>query len=436
MMKMVSDFIDRYRELEYLEKLYHERKPQLIVIYGRRRIGKTELVKKFLEGKSGLYFFALKQPLKLELQRLSESLSRLLGEYVKPDFFQIFEKIASLDRFVFVIDEFTYWVEEDPRVLSLFQRAWDDYLSSSSVYLILVASAFTLVEKSFSYGSALYGRRTGQWKLGPLEPRFLREFLPNYSLEDLVYVYGVAGGIPYYLTLFNDRKSFEENVGELFFNKGGVLYEEAENLLRFEVRDPYTYFNIVRAIEEGATSYSEIANKSKVGVTNLPKYLHILEKLNILKREKPIMGKSRPIYRIIDNYIRFWVRYVYPNKDKVELGTYRFDRETMRNYIPHIFEDMVRDSLPYLYEKKIIPFIGKCGRYWSKKEEIDIVCIEKEKLLAIEVKWKKLNAEEANKIIEETKRKLGHREGHYGVAAKEIEGKINGIKIELKDLFQ
>ena len=428
-------FIDRGKELEYLESLYRENKPHLIVIYGRRRIGKTELVKKFMENKKGIYFFALKQPLNLEEQRLAEIVSNAVNRYVKPDFDEIFKKIAEVGRFVVVIDEFTYWVEEDPRILSILQHAWDEYLSKSNVFLILVASAYTLVEKSFSYGSGLYGRRTGQWKLGQLEPRYIKEFLPKYTLEELVYVYGCAGGIPYYLSLFDPEIGFEENVNRLFFNKGGILYEEAENLLRYEVRDPYTYLNIVKAIEEGATTYSEIANKSKVSVTNLPKYLHVLEKLDILKREKPVLGRARPIYRIVDNYIRFWVRYVYPNKDKIEMGTYEFKKSYMENYIPKIYEEMVRNSLPYLQKKGKIPPINKCGRYWEKNIEVDILCQTRKGILAIEVKWRKLKEKEAKKIIEELKKKLNYREGIYGIAAKEIEGKIEGLKIELKDLF-
>ena len=428
-------FVNREKELEYLDNLYKENKSHLVIIYGRRRIGKTELVKKFLEGKRGIYFFAMKQPLELEVQRLAEVVSNFLNKYIRPDFLEIFKALSQVNKVIIVIDEFTYWVEEDSNILSILQHAWDEYLSKSNVFLILVASAFTLVEKSFSYGSALYGRRTGQWKLGPLEPRNLKKFLPNYSLEDLIHVYGCTGGIPHYISLFNQDEDFEKNVNRLFFNKGGILYEEAENLLRYEVRDPSTYLNIVRAIEEGATTYSEIANKARVNITNLSKYLHVLEKLDIVKRERTVIGKSRPIYRIIDNYIRFWVRYVYPNKDKIEIGAFEFNKKQMENYIPKVFEELVRNSLSYLYEKKIIPILGKCGRYWEKNKEIDILCTTNNKILAIEVKWKTLKATQAQKIIEALKEKLNHREGYYGVAAKQIQGEIEGIKIELRDLF-
>ncbi len=432
---MLEKFINRNEELEYLESLYKTSKPQLIVIYGRRRIGKTELVKKFLEGKKGIYFFALKQPFEIEVQRLAENTSSSLNIYVKPDIFKIFEKIAETGRYVVVIDEFTYWIEEDPRVLTILQRIWDEILSKSKVFLILVASTYSLIEKSFSYGSALYGRRTGQWKLGPIEPKYVKDFLPNYSLEDLVYVYSSVGGVPFYLSLFDASKTFEENINRLFFNKGGVLYEEAENLLRFEVREPYVYLNIVNAIESGATTYSEIANKAKVNITNIAKYLKTLEDMGIIKREKPVMGRQRPIYRVIDYYIRFWVRYVLPNKDKIEFGTFKFEKKLLSNYIPNAFEDLVRDSIKHLYTKKKIPIAGRCSRYWEKEKEIDLVCLEGDKILALEVKWKTLKENEANKIIYNLKKKLDFREGYYGIVAKEIEGDIEGIKIELKDLF-
>jgi len=317
---MRGRFVDREEELEYLERLYREDRAQMVVLYGRRRIGKTELAKRFLEGKEGVYFHAMRQDLRLEAERLARVVSKALGTYVEPDLEEVFRSLAERGRVVVVIDEFTHWVEEDPRILTVLQRLWDEYLAQSRVFLLLVASAATLVERSFSYGSALHGRRTGQWRLGELEPRFVRDFLPGYGLEELVAVYGCAGGVPFYLSLFDPSRSLEDNINLLFFSKGGLLYEEAENLLRYELREPSTYFNIVRAIEEGATSYSEIADRAKVSVTSLPKYLHVLEKMGVVERVKPVLGKARPTYAVRDNYLRFWVRYVLPNKDRIELG--------------------------------------------------------------------------------------------------------------------
>ncbi|QOJ79000.1 ATP-binding protein [Infirmifilum lucidum] len=432
---MAGRFIDREEELEYLERLYREGRPHMVVLYGRRRIGKTELAKKFIEGKKSVYFHAVRQDLRLEAERLARVVSRALGTYVEPDFEEVFSRLAEQGRVVVVIDEFTHWVEEDPRILTVLQRVWDEYLAQSRVFLLLVASAATLVEKSFSYGSALYGRRTGQWKLGELEPRFVRDFLPNYSLEELVAVYGCVGGVPFYLSLFDPSRSLEENINALFFSKGGVLYEEAENLLRYELREPYTYFNIVRAIEEGATSYSEIADKARVSVTTLPKYLHVLEKMGVVERVKPVLGRARPVYAVRDNYLRFWVRYVLPNKDRVELGAYRFRLQEMWDYLPLVFEEMVRRSLKHLWRKGVLPFLGTCGKYWERDLEVDVLCLEGEKVLALEVKWAELDAGEARETVQELRRKLGYREGYYGVVAKKIHGYFEGLKVELADLF-
>ena len=426
-------FINRSDEIKYLDSLYKEDKAHMIVIYGRRRIGKTALVKEFLKGRRGIYFYAIRQDLKIEAERLAEAVSNFLNRYVRPDFSEVFKAVASEERIILIIDEFTYWIEEDPRILTILQRVWDEVLCKSRIFLILVASLITLVRKSISYGGALYGRRTGQWRVDELEPRYVREFLPNYSLEDLVRVYGAVGGVPYYLSLFNEDKCFEENINRLFFSKGGILYEEAENLLRYEVRNPYIYLNIARAIEEGATTFSEISSKARVNITNLPKYLNMLEKMGVMERVKPIMGRAKPLYVVRDNYIRFWVRYIYPNKNLIELGVYEF--RGMNNYIPKVFEEMVRRSLPYLKAKNIIPFLGICGRYWEKDVEVDIVCTYQNRILAIEVKWLDLTAMEANEIIEQLKKKLNYREGFYGVAAKSIDGDVKGIKIELKDLF-
>jgi len=408
-------FVDREEELALLERLYESERPHLLLIYGRRRVGKTWLVKKFLEGKKGLYFYAQRRPLEEELVRLAEALSEVLRRYVKPRWESIFTALRDAGRFVLAVDEFGYWLDEDPGVLSTLQSGWDEHLSRSQIFLIMLTSTHAVVERTVSYGGGLFGRKTAQIKLGPLAPQYTKYFLPRYSPTELAVAYAVSSGIPHYLSLFDKNRSLEENLAFLF-SRWGPLYEEAENLLRHEVREPHVYLNIVRAIEEGATTYSEIADKARINAQTLAKYLHLLEKLEVVRREVPVLGKARPIYVLSDLYIKFWIQFVYAQRERIELGNP--PQMDIAKYMGTAYEEVVRRALPHLHRSGLVKRLGRCGRYWQKDVEIDIVCLDDGYVTAVEVKWSDLDQDDVEEIIKETKRKLGGREGDYYVAVR------------------
>lgn len=423
-------FIDREEELRFLEELWGRGGPQLVVIYGRRRVGKTWLVKKFLEGRPGLYFYALRQPLKIELERFAESVGRSLRRYVKADWDAVFEALAEGGRLAVAIDEFTHWVEADSSAMSILQRAWDEYLSKSEAFLILLSSTVSLVEASLSYGGGLFGRRTAQLKVDVLAPHYAKYFLP-YGAEELAVAYAVSNGVPHYLSLFRREKPLWENL-QYLFSKWGPLHEEAENLLRYEVREPHVYLNIVRAIEEGATTYSEIADKSKIPSPTLAKYLHVLERLDVVKREQPVLAKGRPIYVVKDLYVKFWVRHVYRHREAAELG--ELPPPDVDKYMAQAYEEIVRRALPRLRQRGILPHLGRCGKYWHRDVEVDIVCVEGDKVAAVEVKWADVDSREAEELARETRRKLG-RDGTYVVAARRLKDR-GGPAIDASDIFE
>ncbi|RLF89363.1 ATP-binding protein, partial [Thermococci archaeon] len=202
---MILKFIDREFELEELEKRYKERRAHLILIYGRRRIGKTELVKQFIKDKKSFYFLARKEPMELEISRLIKSFNRKFNVFIEAESLEnFFEELKKFGKIVVVIDEFPYWVEEDKSIPSLFQYIWDEILKDSEVMLILLGSSISTMESLLSYKNPLYGRRPAQMKLSPLSFFHLREAFPKYSWEDLVKVYGVIDGIPAYLQYFDD----------------------------------------------------------------------------------------------------------------------------------------------------------------------------------------------------------------------------------------
>ncbi|WP_297092416.1 ATP-binding protein [Thermococcus sp.] len=434
---MILKFIDREPELKALEELYTQDRAHLVLIYGRRRIGKTELVKQFIRGKRSFYFLARKEPMELELDRLLRSFNRKFNVFIEArNLEEFFEEVRTFGKLIFVIDEFPYWVEESKSIPSTFQYIWDEILTDSKIMLILMGSSISTMESLMSYKNPLYGRRTAQIRLSTLGFFHLREAFPRYSWEELVKVYGVIDGIPAYLQHFDDSMSVEDNIERNFYSRVSILYEDAERLLKDELREPVTYLNILRAINEGKTKLTEIANETKVAVTNLPKYLKTLETLDLVYKEFPVTMRQRRrfgIYRVKDFYYRFWLRFVYPYRDDIEIGAISFEdfREDFNGYLGGVFERVAREFLITLNSRGKLPFrFTKIGRWWDRREEIDLVAVNSLTGDAgfFEVKWKELSRGEALRVLRNLEKKSEmvniKGEGRYhGLIARHVESK-------------
>ena len=434
---MILKFIDREPELKALEELYTQDRAHLVLIYGRRRIGKTELVKQFIKGRRSFYFLARKEPMELELDRLLRSFNRRFNVFIEAwNLEEFFEEVRKFGKLIFVIDEFPYWVEESKSIPSTFQYIWDEILTDSKIMLILMGSSISTMESLMSYKNPLYGRRTAQIRLSALGFFHLREAFPRYSWEELVKVYGVMDGIPAYLQHFDDSMSVERNIERNFYSRVSILYEDAERLLKDELREPVTYLNILRAINEGKTKLTEIANETKVAVTNLPKYLKTLETLDLVYKEFPVTVRERKrfgVYRVKDFYYRFWLRFVYPYRDDIEIGAISFEdfREDFNNYLGEVFERVAMEFLITLNAKGELPFrFTKIGRWWDKREEIDLVAVNSLTGNAglFEVKWKELSRREALRLLRnlEKKSKIVSIKGekrYHGLIARHVKGK-------------
>ncbi len=434
---MILKFIDREPELRALEELYAQDRAHLVLIYGRRRIGKTELVKQFIKGRQSFYFLARKEPMELELDRLLRSFNRKFNVFIEArNLEEFFEEVRKFRKLIFVIDEFPYWVEENKSIPSTFQYIWDEILMDSRIVLILMGSSISTMESLMSYKNPLYGRRTAQIKLSTLRFFHLREAFPRYSWEDLVKVYGTIDGIPAYLQYFGDSMSVEENIERNFYSRVSILYEDAERLLKDELREPVTYLNILRAINEGKTKLTEIANETKVAVTNLPKYLKTLETLDLVYKEFPVTVRQRKrfgVYRVKDFYYRFWLRFVYPYRDDIEIGAISFDdlRRDFNVYLGEVFERVAREFLITLNAEGRLPFrFTKIGRWWDKGEEIDLVAVNSLTNEAgfFEAKWKELSRREALRVLRKLKEKsemvnITGEKRHHGLIARHVEGK-------------
>ncbi|MFA4668556.1 ATP-binding protein [Pyrococcus kukulkanii] len=449
---MPITFINRERELKFLEELW-EKDNSFLPIYGRRRVGKTRLIKEFIRDKPAVYYLARISTYQDNLREFSRAVldkfpSPYLSETSFSRFYEIFQYLAEKGKLVVVIDEFPYLIQSDKRVLSEFQYIVDEIVRTSNLHLFLVGSSIGMMEEHvLGQKSPLYGRRDGQIKLSPLS--FFDSWkLLGVSIEEAVRIYGITGGIPAYLELF---KKFED-VKRLAFDKRGFLYAEGDFLLSSELREPRVYKLILKAIAEGRRRFNEISNFTGIPRSNLFKYVEILERLGFLRREIPITAKPKTkntLYRINDNYLAFYFRFIERYREEIELESFEFWNEFLEEYSSYlgwIFEDVAKEFLIRLNKAGKLPFrFTKIGRWWHKNEEIDVVALNEreKKALFVEVKWKELDAREVRGIFKDLKRKaellgLGECEKFYGVVAKKIsgKGKMTGFTWDLMDFYK
>ena len=441
---MFQLFADREQELQFLEQHYKAKSAELIVIYGRRRVGKTELTLRFSKDKPHIYFLADRRPETELIQELKQRMSNYLKDEsfaklaVKDwiELFQEFTKWKKKERTVIVIDEFPMLIEANRAVPSIFQKVWDQNLKDTDTMLILLGSSIAMMETEvLNYKSPLYGRRTGQWKLTPLKLLHLQPFFPNYNIETLISIYGCLGGVPAYLQKFDPEKTFWQNVEQKILQKGEFLYEEAEFLLREELREPRNYASILKAVAQGARTYGEILNQTGMDKSMLSKYTSVLEDLGFLKRTYPVDAKPKPrkgLYTIADNYLAFWFKYVFPNKTELETENTKpilnKIREDYNTYLGYTFEQTATEFLIEMKRRNQLPFtFTTLGKWWFKDNEIDIVAINEEEQTAtfFEAKWSTLNKQDSQRILNNLKTKTPHfrwnrKKENLGIIAKKI----------------
>ncbi len=392
---MVERFVNRKSELSWMED-QHSNETAFLVLYGRRRVGKTELIKEFMRSKDHVYFLATKKTEKENLKDLQKQMSEYLQESIFTDidfegWEELFEEFIKRinEKVVITIDEFPYLIESNDAVPSIFQKIWDEHLKEKNVTLILCGSSIGMMETHvLEYKSPLYGRRTGQWKLKPFKFEELSGFFPDKSLEERLQLYSYLDGIPQYLNKMDTERTVDWNLKNKLMQKGTYLYEEAENLLVPEFRKPANYFSILQAIAEGNTRYGEICNRTKMSKSKVSQYLKNLRELHIVEKEFPITQNKESrnaLYKLTDNYYDFWFEFIYPNKSMLEEGKVEkvldSEKSALRRHVSFVFEQVCRESLRKGWDE--------VGRWWGKGEEIDVVAFDKttDKIIFGECKW-------------------------------------------------
>lgn len=391
-------FIDREKEMATLQREYARDGASLVVLYGRRRVGKTTLISEFIKDKHALFFLASEESEAQNRNTFKEKAadfidSDLLRNAAVSSWDVIFKAITDTpfsEKPVIIIDEFQYIGKSNPAFPSVFQRIWEENLKHKQIMVVLCGSLIHMMQaQTLDYSSPLYGRRTAQIRLQQIPFRYYSQFFPHKTTNELVEMYAVTGGVPKYIELFTAEDSIYEAIRNCILDRSGYLYDEPHFLLQQEVSEIGSYFSIIKVIAAGHQKLSEISAALEIKATSLTKYLKTLIDLDILVREVPITEDNpekskKGLYRIKDNYIRFWFAFVYPNRSFLESGQEEIVMQKIRNgfvrnHAAFVYEDVCLQKLWELNAAGTWPFyFSKAGKYWDSHTEIDLAAIDPE----------------------------------------------------------
>jgi len=413
-------FVNRHKELKLLNDEYAQDSFTFTVLYGRRRVGKTTLLKEYIQDKPSLYFLVTLENINIILKRLQDIVATFLNdEFLRSlqltDIKQLFEYLANrtfTKKLIIIIDEFQYLAKIDNSMPSQFQYIVDELLKNKNIHLILCGSIVSMMyEQTLSYDSPLYGRRTSAIKLEAIEFKYLDNFFSNKTQDELVMLYSILYGVPKYLEMFKNSANIYESIEKNILDTNAYLYNEPQFILQNEVNEPITYFSILEIIAGGEHKIGNIAGKLNKNVQNITSFISKLIELDIIYKDVPITesnpSKSKKgLYFIKDNFFRFWFNYVLPYKSQLEIGNRAFVlkkiEENFSGYIAKTYEDL---AIKYILENFEVL---KCGRWWDKSTEIDAVAIAEDHLLVAECKYS--NKKVGVNILEALKDKVKYIE--------------------------
>ena len=406
-------FINRKVELTQLSQRYRSDQAELFILYGRRRVGKTELLRAFSADKPHVFFIAtLSSDLEL-LASFSQQVYRFSHGYASEGFtfptwdaaFQALGEVPMEPRPIIIIDEFTYLISGNKAIPSILQKVWDEKLKDTHLMLVLCGSFIGMMETEvLGYRAPLYGRRTASNLMQPLDLPDTALFFPQYKPQDQFLTWAVLGGMPYYLRTFSGGQDLHANLRQHIFDpQTGTLFNEPRLLLMEELREPRNYFSILRSIAQGRTRLNEIAQASGVGTVNsVSRYLDILQEMRLITRRVPASEKEpekskKGLYQIDDHFLRFWFRYVHPNQNQLILGLIDAIIESrilpdLDNFAASAFETAAQAFVAKLAQQDQLGFLPeRIGGWWDRDVEVDVLAFSHSEKIALvgECKWSK-----------------------------------------------
>ncbi len=407
---MTTPFIGRSKELDELNRRYQSQKAEFMILYGRRRVGKTRLITRWMELEKPRAFFWIAAPTSSvdQLRSFSQAVFRFESQSQPPadmsygdwpTAFQALARLAENERLAVIIDEFTYLLEAEPAVSAYLQHAWDHSLSKSNLFLIISGSHLGMMyRQALSYQAPLYGRSTANLLLQPLPFGVTQSFFPNYSADERVAVYAMLGGVPAYWERFTPERNLTQNIRSEFLNYSASLHDEPRLLLADFLRDPHNYIAIFRAIANGARTPKEIAGFSGLEEKHIPQYLSVLTETGFIARRVPVT--QPPTSRlgrhfITDPFLRFYYRFLARRQSQLALGVEEQALEEIKRHLldfigTYTWEELCQEWLLRTTGHVRLPFLpDRVGGAWTRKAQVDVVGINSmEKTLILgECKW-------------------------------------------------
>jgi len=394
-------FVDRENELRILQRCLGRK---TAIIYGRRRVGKTALVRKVLEKSRGIYYQAVKLPAPL----LYRELAIVIGKAIKDDALSsgqindpvlIFRLFASkAPGWTLVLDEFGYMIEVDPSLPSILQRFIDE--NRGKVVVFLTGSTYSIIQSLLADRSPLWGRVDFSIEVKPLEFLYTKEYWQNLDFQYRAGLYAALGGIPYNWERVVLGKDLFSTLYLSFFTPESPLYQEVFHILREELREPKNYVALLQAIAGGRRRFNEIADFSSISPSSVMKYLEVLKEMRLVEQKVPVgikEGRKRGLWRISDPMINFWFRFVFPHRHLIEFGAGKGALPGLKTgwdiYMGEVYENIALQLVRKLIAEEKLPPVERLGRWWGKNikgqnMELDIVGIRNKRVNIVgEVKW-------------------------------------------------
>lgn len=408
-------FIGRKRELNLLTRLNEREGAQFLILYGRRRIGKTHLIQHWADthgdSQRVFYWMATQTSATRQLRSFSQSWLRFSNpqSHIPPEFsYQSWEtalmqvaQLAQQERFILILDEFTYVMQADTEVPSIIQKVWDHHLQQSQLFLILTGSLAGIIQRTaLDYHAPLYGRATARLKLQPIPFGTLSQFLPNMSTEQRVAIYALAGGIPAYIKQFNGNLTIRDNLYECLVSPTNIMLNDAVFLLREQLSDPRNYMAIIETIAAGYHRLTEIAKMAGMPTNHVTKYLTVLRELGYVQRVVPATIRypersKQGRYVISDPYLRFYYRFLQPHLGEIEYGRVRQVVDYLETHLidyigAYTFEELCREWIHIKVDLDEFPFLPeRVGSFWSRQAQVDVVAVNwrTKDIMLGECKW-------------------------------------------------
>ena len=395
---MEHDFIGRKSELELFDHVWQSERSALIILYGRRRVGKTRLLTHWLKNQdegAGFYWMAEATSHHDQIRSFAQTFTafedpelNIHRDLTFPSWEHAFRQIAKFarhQRVAVFIDEVTYIMDIMPQFISTLQKAWDQWLKQSKVMLVLSGSDLGMIEEGIlSYSAPLYGRETARMQLQPLQYNATNLFFPQYNATERVQIYAMLGGIPaYWERLNNPNRSVLENLSQQLRLSNNWLVEEAQILLRDFITDTHNFVGILRAVSEGYEIFSDVANRAGISTGHAARYLSILREAGFIRRTTPLSDENpeasrKGRYIVTDPYLRFYYRYLATSQSKVAMGRVDELIADITNDLPHFIKktwiELCHHWVALAASNGKIPIkIDEVASEWKRNKYIDIM---------------------------------------------------------------